>query len=96
MDYDTSRRWLTQLFNAIDSRDVLRFLEFLADDAEFRFGNMPSVHGKQDIGAAVGAFFDSIAACRHEFADSWALPDHVICHGRVTYTRKDASQLTVP
>jgi ketosteroid isomerase-like protein len=96
MDSKATWRWLAQLFSVIDAGDTPRFLELLTEDCEFRFGNLPAVHGKQEIGAAVAALFASIAACRHEFAESWALPDRVICHGQVTYTRKDASLLTVP
>ena len=91
-----SNQWLQQLFNAIDAKDTPRFLEFLTEDAVFRFGNQPLRRGKQDIGTAVEAFFGSIKACRHEVAGSWAHPDHIICHGLVTYTRKDATQVTVP
>jgi len=91
-----SNQWLQQLFNAIDAKDTPRFLEFLTDDAVFRFGNQPLRRGKQDIGATVDAFFDSIEACHHEVVDRWAYPDHIICHGLVTYTRKDVTQVTLP
>jgi len=91
-----ANQWLQQLFSAIDAKDTPRFLEFLVEDAVFRFGNQPLRRGKQDIGAGVGAFFDSIEASHHEVADSWAHPDHVICHGLVTYTRKDATRITLP
>ena len=91
-----SNQWLQQLFSAIDAKDTPRFLEFLAEDAVFRFGNQPFHRGKQDIGTAVGAFFDSIEASYHEVAHSWSQPDHVICHGLVTYTRKDATRVTLP
>jgi len=93
---DQELRWFDDLFAAIDGRNVDRFLAFLADDARFRFGNMPPVHGKQAIGAAVGGFFDSIEACRHEVSGSWRHPDSVICHGNVTYTRRDQKRVTVP
>jgi ketosteroid isomerase-like protein len=91
-----SGEWLRKLFAAIDDKDVLRFLAFLADDARFRFGNLPPCEGKQAVGAAVGAFFDAIDACRHELESSWAHADSIVCHGRVTYTRHDGSRLTVP
>lgn len=89
-------RWLRQLFAAIDSRDTARFLEFLTEDATFRFGNQPALRGKPAIHAAVQGFFDSIKACRHEVAAHWRHPDSIVCHGRVTYTRIDDKQVTVP
>ena len=93
---DQVLHWLADLFAAIDGKNVERFLGFLADDAWFRFGNLPPCHGKQAIGAAVGGFFDSIDACHHEVSGSWKQPDSVICHGQVTYTRGDLSRVTVP
>jgi ketosteroid isomerase-like protein len=88
--------WLPQLFTAIDAGDTPRFLGFLAEDATFRFGNQPALKGRVAIGAAVQAFFGSIKACRHEVLGSWRHPDSVVCHGRVTYTRADATRVTVP
>ena len=68
----------------------------LADDATFRFGNLPACKGKPDIRRAVDAFFGSIAGCRHDIAASWQTPGAAICHGTVTYTRRDGSHVTVP
>ena len=87
---------LKKLFAAIDDKDVPRFLAFLADDARFRFGNLPPCEGKVAVGAAVGAFFGAIKACRHEVDSSWEHADSIVCHGQVTYTRHDGSRLTVP
>jgi hypothetical protein len=88
--------WLRELFETIDGKSKSRFLEFLTDDASFYFGNFPPCHGKQDIGAAVDAFFGSIKACHHEVLGSWRPAGHAICHGLVTYTKKDGVQVTVP
>lgn len=35
-------------------------------------------------------------AIRHEVFDTWQQPHATICHGQVTYTRHDSSQLSVP
>jgi len=53
---DMSRQWLHRLFDAVDAKDTPRFLEFLAEDASFRFGNLPACRGKREIGIAVQAF----------------------------------------
>lgn len=88
--------WLRQLFAAIDARDAARFVSFLAEDATFTLGNQPALRGRTAIRAAVQAFFASIMGCRHEVLRSWGRPDSVVCHGRVTYTRADDKQVTVP
>jgi len=46
-----------QLFESIDNQDVQAFLDFLADDVKFRFGNAAPVTGKPAVGEAVGGFF---------------------------------------
>lgn len=85
-----------QLFQSIDAMDTNKFLTFLADGAQFRFGNAPAAVGKDVIRQAVGGFFQSIKGISHNILRTWTHPDTVICQGEVTYTRHDSSQLTVP
>lgn len=91
-----STDWIPALFSNIDAKDTARFLDFLTDDAEFRFGNAPAVVGKPAIGAAVDGFFASIRGSRHDLVRSWAPQGHCICQGSVSYARLDGSSVTVP
>lgn len=93
MNYD---EWIRALFRCVDAKDGGGWLEFLAPDACFRFGNAPAVEGREAIREAVTAFFESISELRHDVLESWCHPDAVICRGDVTYTRLDGSSLTVP
>jgi limonene-1,2-epoxide hydrolase len=88
--------WLDSLFSAIDAMDTSAFVGHLTPDAEFRFGNLPAVHGAEAIAAMVGGFFQGIRGLRHTLHAHWSSGDAVICHGMVTYTRHDGSELTVP
>ena len=88
--------WVRALFRCVDAGDGDGWLEFLTPDACFRFGNAPAVKGSGAIRDAVSAFFASISGLHHDLADTWHLPDAVICRGDVTYTRLDGSTLTVP
>ncbi len=88
--------WIRELFETIDAMDTDHFLSFLADDAHFRFGNAPVVVGTEAIGRAVNSFFSSIRGTRHRLLATWEHGDVVICQGEVTYTRKDAAQVTIP
>ena len=92
----SGRNLVGRLFAGIDNRDLESFLACLSDDVFFRFGNAPGVKGKTAVGDAVRAFFGSIQALRHDLTETWEQPGVVICHGRVTYTRHDASTLAVP
>ena len=87
---------IKQLFETVDSRDTDAFLAFLTDDVMFRFGNAEPVKGKEDVGNAVGGFFESIKAISHDLHETLEHPDAVVCHGMVTYTRHDSTALTVP
>ncbi len=91
-----SPSWVNQLFQSIDAMDTNRFLSFINNDAQFRFGNAPPVVGKEAIGQAVDGFFASIKAIEHRLLDTWTHPDAVICQGEVTYTRHDNSHVTLP
>lgn len=88
--------WLDELFQKIDTKDTVGFLSFLTSDARFRFGNAAPLQGRQAIGKAVDAFFDSIKASQHHLLHRWSIDDAVICQGEVSYTRRDNSTLTLP
>jgi hypothetical protein len=57
---------------------------------------MTPVKGKHDIEIAVNAFFDSLDSLAHEVYDFWFIPEGLVCHGQVSYTRKDGTVLTIP
>lgn len=88
--------WLNELFIAIDKKDVEAFVSFLAQDSTFRFGNLPAVEGKKNIGEFVSGFFASIDSLNHRIVAAWQLPVGAFCHGLVSYTRHDKSVLAVP
>lgn len=91
-----AERTLDTLFRAIDAKDADAFAALLAPDCEFRFGNLPTVHGRVAVREFVAGFFASIAELAHVVEASWQVGDDLICHGRVTYTRHDGSTLAVP
>lgn len=81
---------------AVDDRDVERFCDCLHAQAAFRFANAPPVHGRAAIREALAHFFGTIAAIAHTVEAAWDTGDALVAHGRVTYTRPDGSELTVP
>lgn len=87
---------IRSLFAAIDAKDTERFLGFLTDEATFRFGSAPAVHGRDAIRAAVDGFFTTIAGCRHVLEKTIADDDVLICEGEVTYTRHDGTDVSLP
>lgn len=88
--------WLYRLFAAIDAHDTAAFLQFLAPDAQFRFGSSEQVQGHAAIGSAVDGFFASIAGCEHLLQRVWQTDDSLVCQGQVSYRRQDGSSITLP
>jgi ketosteroid isomerase-like protein len=80
----------------VDQMDTDGFLEFLDDSVNFRFGNAEPVVGKQSLKLVLDGFFSALGGIAHQVEQVWQVEDDIVCHGRVTYTRHDASELTVP
>jgi SnoaL-like domain len=92
----TTAHWTAELYQAIDAKNTQRFLTFLTDDAQFRFGNHPPAIGPAAIGAAVDGFFASIRSSHHDILNNWEPQGHLISQGRVSYTRLDGGTVTLP
>lgn len=88
--------WLEQLFAAIDRKDTEAFVDFLAQDAEFRFGAAAPVRGRAQVAEAVDQFFASIAALSHRLDKVFDAGDSLAVEGEVTYTRHDRTEVTLP
>ncbi len=87
---------LDGLFASIDAKDTTTFLEFLADDAVFRFGSAPAVQGHAAIGIAVDGFFGSIAGSNHNLNKPLRDGSTLVCEGEVTYRRHSGTEVTLP
>lgn len=88
--------WWNALMATIDGKRAQDFARFLTQDGEFRFGNQPSVHGREAVAAYVEAFFGMIGGSRHELLHTWADAGTAVCEGLVHYTRLDGRQVSVP
>lgn len=87
---------LEELFSAIDSKNTEAFLQFLAEDASFRFGSAPIIHGHAAIGDAVNGFFSTIAKSSHRIDKVIVNGATLVCEGSVQYWRLDGKELTIP
>jgi ketosteroid isomerase-like protein len=84
------------IFAAIDAKDSAAFVEFLTEDAVFRFGSAPAVQGRDAIRVAVAGFFDTIAGLSHAITNTIAGDGTLVCEGEVTYERHDGSTVALP
>lgn len=85
-----------QLFADIDSMDPDRFTAHLAEDVTMRFGNADPVRGRAAVGETWGQFCQGVAGVAHDIVNRWTVGDSTIVEARVTYTRHDERQVTVP
>ena len=85
-----------QLFADIDSMEPDRFAAHLTQDVTMRFGNAEPIHGRDAVRDAWASFCRDLAGVKHELVEQWTLEQATIVEAKVTYTRQDDSQVTVP
>ena len=84
------------LFDDIDSMDPDRFAQHLADTVVMRFGNADPVHGRGTVRDAWAGFCEGVDGVHHDIVEKWETGSATIVEAEVTYTRKDATTVTVP
>ncbi len=90
-----TKKDVLNLFNAIDNCDSQAMVQYLDENANFKFANMPVVTGRKNIFEFLEGFFKSIKAISHKNLEVWELDGIKFVNGTVTYTRHDGSTLTV-
>ena len=85
-----------QLFSDIDSMDPERFAAHLAQDVTMRFGNAQPIHGRDAVRDAWAAFCQDLNGVKHHLLERWTVDDTTIVEARVTYTRRNDSEVSVP
>ncbi len=90
------RQFAETVFATVDSMNAAAFAEYFTAEGIFVFANWPDARGGNAIQSVVSDFFKSIAALRHEVLEVWRVDDIDICQLRVTYTRHDGSQVSLP
>jgi hypothetical protein len=90
--------WLTAMYAAIDALDAKRFASFFAETGSFKFGNGAPAVGRDGVEQYTNGFYTVIAGIRHELVAAWPADEGRtwLAEGVVTYTRKDASKVSVP
>jgi predicted ester cyclase len=91
-----AKAMIAELFTAIDDMDANRFESFLSEHIQFQFANADPTKGRLAVGEMVQRFFASIQGLSHEITNIFCDGAYLVTQGRVTYTRHDSTQLTVP
>ena len=64
---DETVDWIERQYETVDEMDMDGFLSFMAEEAQFRFGNNEPASGHDQIHRAIGKLRDSIDDLRQEF-----------------------------
>jgi len=86
---------ILRLLKSIDDSDVKTFLDYLDEDANFKFANLPVVKGKKNISEFLDGFFKSIKSLQHKNLEIYELDGIRFVNGNVTYTRHNGTTLSV-
>lgn len=84
------------VFNAVDEQNVPEYLTYFTPDAQFTFGNNPTVKGASAIGEYCRQFYTAISGLSHELLNVWHDGDAIIVPATVTYTRKNQTTVQLP
>jgi limonene-1,2-epoxide hydrolase len=84
------------LFADIDSMDPDAFVRHLTEDVRFTFGNSDTVVGRDNVRDVWAGFCDGIAGVQHDVIEQFEQGSATIVESTVTYTRKDASTISLP
>jgi len=88
--------WFEELFATIDQLDSESFVSYLTEDAQFIYGSMPPVQGKEAIRNFTSEFFGSLAGIGHNLLRTWVVENTRLCEGEVTYDLPDNRKITLP
>jgi ketosteroid isomerase-like protein len=88
--------WVKNYFADVDTLDVDRFLSWLTDDIVVQWANADPYVGKEQVGGAIGGFYEFIDGMQHELLQVYrGLDGEAIAEANVFYTRKDGQRVRV-
>jgi ketosteroid isomerase-like protein len=87
---------VAELYTAVDAMNAKEVAKLVDENVEFRLGNFDKISGRVAVEQANVAFFETIAAMRHNITGVWSSGETVFCEGSVHYTRKDQTSHEVP
>lgn len=91
-----SEEFVRRLGAAIDTMNAGTFVEFLTEDATFRFGNGEPVTGREAIRAYVDGFFGAIISICHDPLRTHSAGSFLVAEMNCTYADQWGRTLKVP
>ena len=89
-------QWLREYYEDVDNMRLDAFLSHHTDDVVVQFGNNPQAHGKEQVGGAIGHFWEMIGGLDHEFLNVYQDGDTTALEALIHYKRLDDVTVPVP
>jgi ketosteroid isomerase-like protein len=84
-------RYLTVL----DTKDVVAYAAFLADDVSIQFGNALAVTGKQAVVGMLGGYWQSFKSIEHDLTNIYGTDKAYVLEALNHYERHDGKKVTI-
>ncbi|KAF8648532.1 hypothetical protein AX16_006236 [Volvariella volvacea WC 439] len=78
-------KWVSEMYEVVDRRDLSVFDLFYADDVEVNFANLPTLVNKKDILAQFGYLFKACEKMQHVVGTVYATNDQILISSIVKY-----------
>lgn len=89
-------QWLRDYYDDVDNMRLEPYLDHHVDDVVVQFGNNPRAHGREQVGGAIGHFWELIDGLEHNVVEVYEAGDTTILEAVIDYTRKDGEVVSVP
>jgi ketosteroid isomerase-like protein len=90
------QEWLREYYDDVDNMRLDAYLARHTDDVTVVFGNNPPAVGKDQVGQAIGGFWELIDGMRHNFVNVYEDDGATILQAEIDYERKDGQTVRVP
>lgn len=89
--------WVNQLYaEGVDRKDAAAFADAFVPDGWMRFGNNPTIVGRDGIREAIAQFFTLFASLSHTSGPITHKDDTLVVEATVTYTLFTGGTVSVP
>lgn len=89
--------WVHRYYDDVDHMRLQEFLAWHTPDVTVQFGNNPQAQGQQQVGGAIGHFWELIGGLRHNIVNVWDTGDGTsVVEANIDYTRLDGRVVVTP
>lgn len=89
--------WVRHYYDDVDNMRLEEYLNWHTPDVTVQFANNPTAHGREQVGGAIGHFWQLIGGLKHTFVNVWETEDGTsIVEALIDYTRLDGEVVTTP